>query len=91
MRKEKSVSVRCPQILSKCTKIFNPVTTSDDPVIEKVIIVLAVFFLPSLSLSLSLSLFNLIKKPVLKPLFCSLLKLTKIIVKSLQLMPFWLH
>ena len=38
IRKEKSVSVRYPQVLSKCTKIFNSVTTSDDPVIEKVLL-----------------------------------------------------
>ena len=91
------MSVRYPQVLSKCTKIFNSVTTSDDPVIEKVLLnvikiiynlyVLILFcvnfILPFLSSSLLF----------LSPLFSlhSLLKLIKIIVKCLLLMLYWLH
>ena len=36
VRKEKSVSVKFPQDLAKCDKVFHTVSTSDDPIIEQV-------------------------------------------------------
>ena len=36
VRKEKSVSVKFPQKLAKCDRVFHTVSTSDDPIIRRV-------------------------------------------------------
>ena len=89
------MSVRYPQVLSKCTKIFNSVTTSDDPVIEKVLLnVIKIIYnhLCSILCEIYPSFFSSFLL-FLSPLFSlhSLLKLIKIIVKCLLLMLYWLH